>query len=323
MAITRIGRKKAASVAEKKKAEQFPQSPLYPLSDGEDSDNGDNETADYGIIIIKKFEEQATPPLGFGMGLQKKNNGPSHRGYHAINNNAESIDTNNEPGGIVNFLTTAFCGACISDNANISGFWSGPSFSGTASTASIGDSAASKSKSSDEGSGNAIERFMQEVQQRQDVSVLTDVSFLTDASLKDLELSDDIMTMPESSSGIPKNLPAFRKLNLNRFIATSPRERRGSHRSYLPHTGASPRETKRNERSYLPPSGSPKDIGNQKTKSIRRTSNLLHYTRENPLWKTKVGGVSKTKKRKALSSSGKKKRTAWNEAKSNRRMFDR
>jgi hypothetical protein len=322
MAITRIGRKKAPSVAEKMKAEQFLQSPLYPLSDGENSDNGDNEMADYGIIIVKKFQEQATPPLGFGMGLRKKDNGPSHRGYRATKRNAKAaIDANDEPGGIVNRLTTAFCGACISENSNISGFWSESSFSGTAITASIEDCAASKSKSSDEGSDNAIGPFMQEVQQRQDVSVLTDVSFLTDGSLKDLEMNEDIMTMPESSDS-PKNLPAFRKLNLHRSIATSPLEIKGSHRSYRFPTGATPRESKRNERrSCHPPSRALKDIGNQKTKSIRRPSNMLHYTRENPLWKTKVGGVFKTKKRKILSSSGKKKPTSWNESKPDRRML--
>jgi hypothetical protein len=314
MAITRIGRKKAASAAEKK-VEQFPPSP-YPLSDGENSDNGDNETADYGIIIVKNFKEQTPPSLGLGLGMGlKKNNGPNHRGYRANKNNTKTIDTKDEPEGIVDRLASALCGACLSENAMVSVFWSGPSFSGTASTAS--EDSASKSRS-DDGSGNAIERFMQEVQQRQDVSVLTDVSFLTDASLKDLELNEDIMKMPESSDR-PKNLPAFR--NLNRSIATSPRETKGTHRSYLPPTGASPRETKRNQRSYLPPTGASQGVGNQKTKSILRTANMLHHARQNPMWKTKVVGVLKNKKRQTLSSSGKKKRTPWNDAKPDRRRL--
>lgn len=180
--------------------EQCP--PSIPTNHKSNDDNGTDETGDYGIILVKKYKNLRSSAVWD----KASNDGPNHRGIRPTQENKR----NGGPEGLIDQLTSIFCGACVSEKYVLH---EDPSAASTVVSEDFSTKSGSDSRS------NAIllrqNQFKEEEQKQQhEESILTDVSFLTDGSPRDLELRGvDEAEMPNSSnSGVAaKTLPAFRK----------------------------------------------------------------------------------------------------------------
>lgn len=204
-----LGRKKAASASKEKNGENCDISckcDNHNHGHNQDRNHHDprNETADYGIILVKKY----TVPSAL---WRKACNDPNHRGVRPKQNKIEEETT-----GIVDNLTAIFCGACISDKYDVVS--NDPDTSGYTGTTTSGDSS-DRSESYEEGKNPILlrqDQYHWEQKYKKDIkdlSLLTDVSMLTDGSPIDLSLTkeDEHDDMPTSANLGAKNLPFFPK----------------------------------------------------------------------------------------------------------------
>ena len=185
MVMNCLGRKKAASASKEKNVQKCDHDEISCKCNNHHHDHDHkhdhnhhdycNETADYGIILVKKYTKIRDTAM-----WRRAMNDPNHRGVRP----KTVVIEKEESEGIVDRLMAVFCGACISEKYNPS---TDLDLSGT--TVSGDSSAGSESDDEDK---NVIlmqqDRFQQEQQDKEerkdlkDLSLLTDVSMLTDGS---------------------------------------------------------------------------------------------------------------------------------------------
>lgn len=198
------GWKKATASNEKESLEHYPPPEAIPLSDGENSYESQNVSGDFGVIIVKNYNEEKRKQQqqqGQQQQQQREHSTRDHRGI----NREKMGHRDGYTTGIVDRLTAALNGVCVQ----------GALFSNMCSVteeALVDDISVDVSEGlRQREQGNAIQKFAKEVQERQDISILTDVSFLSDSSMRDLSLQRHDDTMLPVSPGNARNLPFFRK----------------------------------------------------------------------------------------------------------------
>lgn len=282
-----MGRKKSVSVSKEKRKDSMPSAynrycDAFEKKKEENADECSNATGDYGVILVKTYNNLRSSPVWDKV---KNANTTNHRGKR-------SSEQNSRPEGLVERLSFAICGLCASDKY----VWH--EYPSAAST-----------DVSEDSFDNAIlmrqNQYLEEEEQRQlETSLLTDVSFLTDASPMDLELNNLDDDLSSSYDPGVKALPAFRKTPAPRKDAVPG--------DLLQQTRKNPVWIRKmnaveditgisNSRSKPPPA--PRK---PRPATVRRTppmpEDLLTHTRKNPIWKTQM-----LKKRKSSSSSRRKK----------------
>ena len=240
MVMTYTGYKKIAAIKGKKAAKRPPRRAI-PLSDDENSYNNankNNESADYGFIIVNNNKIHRAPPSSI---MMNRNYGPSHRGYTSTRKQKKADDEerrNSIPDDLplpdrhdehdFDHPRSFFEESLLPVKRIME--WVEEATTDARLCCVRNSSSRNNEDTSTFGSSHDEPKVIHLSPQKellppllQDESLLTDVSFLTDASLMDLELNEaeehimerDIATPRSSDHGknikAPKDLPAFRK----------------------------------------------------------------------------------------------------------------